>query len=168
LQPVCCARFVQPAWPRPLIWERGLQAAKDGRPLSARPDEIRSAMGRVGMEVSRGRTPVGCGESDQEWLVALLQDVDLTQGNAYRDLAKELRAAIVSGQVPVSARLPPQRELARRLSIGRTTVVAAYNLLRAESLLVMRQGAGTWVARRPVPSTSGAPSPAPKLDRCSH
>lgn len=62
-----------------------------------------------------------------------------------------LRAAIASGELPVGARLPPQRELARVLSIGRTTVVSACNLLRAESLLVMRQGAGTWVARRPAP-----------------
>lgn len=35
------------------------------------------------------------------------------------------------------------------LSVGRTTVVGAYNLLRAESLVVMRQGAGTWVTSRP-------------------
>ena len=32
----------------------------------------------------------------------------------------------------------------------RNTVVSAYNLLRAESLLLTRQGAGTWVARRPA------------------
>jgi GntR family transcriptional regulator of abcA and norABC len=54
----------------------------------------------------------------------------------------------MSGELPVGARLPPQRELAHRLSIGRTTVVSACNLLRAESLLVMRQGSGTWVAGR--------------------
>lgn len=62
-----------------------------------------------------------------------------------------LRAAIASGELPVGVRLPPQRELARLLSIGRTTVVSACNLLRAESLLVMRQGEGTWVAGRPAP-----------------
>jgi DNA-binding GntR family transcriptional regulator len=87
----------------------------------------------------------------EEWLVALIRDVDRTSSARYRELAKGLRAAIESGDVPVGVRLPPQRELAGLLSIGRTTVVSAYNLLRAESLLVTRQGAGTWVARRPAP-----------------
>ena len=85
---------------------------------------------------------------DQERLVALIRDVRLS-GARYRDLAAALRAAIASGEVPIGTRLPPQRELARHLSVGRTTIVAAYNLLRAESLIVMKQGAGTWVVRRP-------------------
>ena len=82
--------------------------------------------------------------------MALIRDVRAMSGVGYRDLATALRAAIVSGEVPVGTKLPPQREFARVLSIGRTSVVAAYNLLRAESLLVTRQGAGTWVARRPA------------------
>jgi DNA-binding GntR family transcriptional regulator len=85
----------------------------------------------------------------EEWLLALIRDVRALSGVGYRDLAAALRAAIVSGEVPVGTKLPPQREFARLLSIGRTSVVAAHNLLRAESLLVTRQGAGTWVARRP-------------------
>jgi DNA-binding GntR family transcriptional regulator len=85
---------------------------------------------------------------DQERLITLIRDVR-PSGARYRDLAAALRAAIASGEVPIGTRLPPQRELARLLLVGRTTVVAAYNLLRAESLIVMRQGAGTWVVRRP-------------------
>lgn len=86
----------------------------------------------------------------EEWLTALARDVGASSGIGYRDLATALRAAIVSGDVPVGTKLPPERELAGFLSIGRTSVVAAYNLLRSESLLVTRQGAGTWVApRRP-------------------
>jgi DNA-binding GntR family transcriptional regulator len=86
----------------------------------------------------------------EEWLTTLIRDVRASSGVGYRDLATALRAAIVSGEVPVGTKLPPQREFARLLSIGRTSVVAAYNLLRGESLLVTRQGAGTWVARRPA------------------
>jgi len=119
------------------------------------PDPIRSAIGLVVVGVSGRRASVsrraGCREPDQEWLIELIHDVRPTSGARHRDLARQLRTAIASGEVPVGARLPPQRELARLLSIGRTTVVAAYNLLRAESLVVARQGAGTWVARRPVP-----------------
>jgi DNA-binding GntR family transcriptional regulator len=85
---------------------------------------------------------------EQERLITLIRDVR-PSGARYRDLAAAMRAAIANGEVPIGTRLPPQRELARRLSVGRTTVVAAYNLLRAESLIVMRQGAGTWVVRRP-------------------
>ena len=86
----------------------------------------------------------------EEWLAALTRDVRSSSRVGYRDLATALRAAIVCGDVPVGTKLPPERELARLLSISRTSVVAAYNLLRAESLLVTRQGAGTWVARRPA------------------
>ena len=85
---------------------------------------------------------------DEKRLIALIRDVR-PSGARYRDLAAALRVAIASGEVPIGTRLPPQRDLARRLSVGRTTVVAAYNLLCAESLIVMRQGAGTWVVRRP-------------------
>jgi len=85
----------------------------------------------------------------EDWLAALTRDVRGSSAVGYRDLAVALRAAIASGDVPIGTRLPPQRELAGLLSIGRTTVVGAYNLLRAESLIVMKQGAGTWVVRRP-------------------
>jgi DNA-binding GntR family transcriptional regulator len=83
------------------------------------------------------------------WLGAVLRDVGSSSRVGYRDLAGALRAAIASGELSVGSRLPPQRELACLLSTGRTTVVAAYNVLRAEALIVSRQGAGTWVARRP-------------------
>lgn len=85
---------------------------------------------------------------EQERLTTLIGDA-LPSGARYQDLAVALRAAIDSGEVPIGTKLPPQRDLARLLSVGRTTVVAAYNLLRAESLIVMKQGAGTWVVRRP-------------------
>jgi DNA-binding GntR family transcriptional regulator len=88
-------------------------------------------------------------ESNREWLLALVHDVRPSPRVRYRELALALRAAIESGEIAVGTRLPPQRELAGLLAIGRTTVVAAYNLLRAESLIVMKQGAGTWVVRRP-------------------
>lgn len=82
--------------------------------------------------------------------MALIREVRALSGVGYRDLATGLRAAIVSGEIPAGTKLPPQREFARLLSISRTSVVSAYNLLRAESLLVSRQGAGTWVDRCPA------------------
>jgi DNA-binding GntR family transcriptional regulator len=86
-------------------------------------------------------------KADQGWLAALTRCP--SAGVRYQEIAAALRAAIASGELPVGAKLPPQRELADVLSIGRTTVVSAYNLLRAESLVELRQGSGTWVVRRP-------------------
>jgi DNA-binding GntR family transcriptional regulator len=85
-------------------------------------------------------------EAIEEWLVGFTRDALFGPSPRYREVADALRAAITSGGLPVGTRLPPQRELARMLSVGRTTVVSACNLLRADSLLTTRQGAGTWVA----------------------
>ena len=66
-----------------------------------------------------------------------------------RDLARQvyqqIRAAIVSGRLGRGDRLPPSRELARRLAVSRNTVSLAYEWLVAEGLLSGRSGAGTFV-----------------------
>lgn len=67
----------------------------------------------------------------------------------YRQLARLLRALIVSGELPLGARLPPERDLAEAASISRTTVIAAYNVLRADALLVTEKRVGTWVSAGP-------------------
>lgn len=67
----------------------------------------------------------------------------------YRRLADLLRASIASGELAPGARLPSERDLAEAESVSRTTVVAAYNLLRADSLVQTRRGLGTWVAAPP-------------------
>ncbi len=66
----------------------------------------------------------------------------------YRRLAEKLRTRITRGELRPGVRLPSERELAEAESVSRTTVVAAYNLLRADSLVETRRGLGTWVAGR--------------------
>jgi len=83
------------------------------------------------------------------WLSALAEELHGTREVHYRALAAALRHAIATERIPAGTRLPSQRELANRLGFARTTVVDAYNLLRAESLLRSTQGAGTWVVRNP-------------------
>jgi DNA-binding transcriptional MocR family regulator len=66
-------------------------------------------------------------------------------GPAYRRLADSLKQAIERGEVAAGSRLPAERELSRLLSLSRTTVVAAYEILRDERLVESRQGSGTRV-----------------------
>lgn len=72
------------------------------------------------------------------------------RGPLYLLLAGRLRALIDDGDLPPGTPLPTDRALAAGLSAGRTTVVAAYDLLRDEGRLVRRQGSGTWVAGVPA------------------
>jgi len=65
----------------------------------------------------------------------------------YRCLAHYLRASIASGELQPGTRLPSQREVAAAAAVSRTTVVSAYNLLRADALVEARPGLGTWVVR---------------------
>ncbi|UVS78160.1 PLP-dependent aminotransferase family protein [Actinokineospora sp. UTMC 2448] len=66
-------------------------------------------------------------------------------------LAARLRQMIDDGELVPDAVLPPDRTLAAGLSVGRTTVVAAYDLLAQEGRIVRRQGSGTRVAPAPAP-----------------
>jgi DNA-binding transcriptional MocR family regulator len=64
-------------------------------------------------------------------------------GAAYGALADALRAAILSGAVPLRTTLPGERELADALAVSRTTTASAYDVLRAEGYVVSRRGSGT-------------------------
>jgi len=76
-----------------------------------------------------------------------------------RDLADEiyrqLRGAIVDGPLQPGDPLPASRELARRLSVSRTTVTVAYERLNGEGFVTSRVGAGTFVSGE-VPCSPGA------------
>jgi GntR family transcriptional regulator/MocR family aminotransferase len=96
--------------------------------------------------------------------VSLVGRKDLT-GEIYR----QLRRAIVDGRLKSGQTLPPTRELARRLSVARTTVTVAYDRLAGEGFVTSRVGSGTCVsaqaARAPQeakrPSGPGALRPRP-------
>ena len=78
-------------------------------------------------------------------------------GSAYRRLASAIRARAEAGALAVGARLPAERSLASALGVSRTTVVAAYELLRQEGWLESRRGSGSRVARS---GARGAPGRA--------
>ncbi|MGD9571453.1 MAG: PLP-dependent aminotransferase family protein [Thermoleophilia bacterium] len=78
-------------------------------------------------------------------------------GPLYDALADAIAAAIDRGELPPGSVLPTERELAGRVAVSRTTVVAAYGRLKEEGRLESRQGRGTWVA-----GARDAPPPADK------
>lgn len=68
-----------------------------------------------------------------------------------------LRRLIETGLAPPGAKLPPTRDLMKRLKISRTAAVAAYERLTAEGFAEARVGAGTFVATA-VPHVGEAPA----------
>ncbi len=64
---------------------------------------------------------------------------------------EQLKALILSGQLPADTKLPPTRKLAVLLGISRITVKAAYDKLTVEGYAVALQGSGTFVANLPLP-----------------
>jgi DNA-binding transcriptional MocR family regulator len=85
-----------------------------------------------------------------------LGDWSARPGPLYARLAAAIRDAIARGDIPPGSALPPERSLAGRLAIGRTTVTGAYAQLHHENLVESRQGSGTWV-RGAARAASGEP-----------
>lgn len=71
---------------------------------------------------------------------------------AFRALAVAIAAAADRGDLPSGAFLPPERRLAEAMGVSRGVVVAAYDVLRAEGVVLRRQGAGTWLPAGGVPT----------------
>jgi DNA-binding transcriptional MocR family regulator len=69
-------------------------------------------------------------------------------------LAAALESAVLRGTIAAGARLPSERELAHQLGISRSTVVAAYDRLKAEGRAHTQRGSGTY-AGPPGPLTRG-------------
>jgi DNA-binding transcriptional MocR family regulator len=99
-----------------------------------RPWRPQSQSGRIGSQMR----PIEVVERLGRWSSG--------RGPLYVLLAARLRRLIDDGELPSGALLPPDRALAGALAVGRTTVVAAYELLRSEGRIVRRQGSGTRVA----------------------
>ena len=80
----------------------------------------------------------------------------------YGHLVSLLEGAISRGEIPSGARVPPERELAQRLRISRTTVVAAYRELESRGLLRGYAGCGA------ADEDDGAPDQTSGERACPH
>src|ERR1700686_3038038 len=72
-------------------------------------------------------------------------------------VVKHVRSLISSGEVHPGDRLPPERELARKLKISRSSLRAGIGFLSAMGVLRSRHGAGTFVSSGPPARASGNP-----------
>lgn len=64
-------------------------------------------------------------------------------------ISRSIIEMIGRGVLPAGTRLPATRELARRLCVGRTTVVEAYDMLAEQGYIRARRGSGTLVQEAP-------------------
>src|SRR5580704_1819951 len=117
-------------------WYSALLIRQASRPIGSVPrkiGEMESSMSRIGWA---GLLP----ELDRDSIVPL-----------YRQIYEHLREAILAGTLPESTRLPPERTLAERLSVNRSTIVHAYRELVGDGLIEQRVGSGS----RVVPQLRG-------------
>lgn len=72
----------------------------------------------------------------------------------YLQISNSIRDAILAGILPAGSMLPPERKLAERLHVNRSTVLNAYRELKADGLADSHIGQGTAVVhRRPADHT---------------
>jgi GntR family transcriptional regulator / MocR family aminotransferase len=86
------------------------------------------------------------------------------RGPLYDQLTRALKASILDGRIAAGTQLPPTRELADELDLSRTTVLAAYEQLRAEGFIAGRVGSGSYVSNlqaRPINHHAETSIPAP-------
>ena len=60
----------------------------------------------------------------------------------YRQIATQMKAQILNGEITAGSTLPSERAMAQILGVHRNTVVRAYGELKDEELIVSRQGVG--------------------------
>src|SRR5215471_12857743 len=100
------------------------------------------------MTVMRRIMPKNRDASTVQWVNGLSRTLTRRRP-IYRHLVTLLEAGIANGHVRPGVRLPPERDLARALSVSRATVVSAYRELEARGLLRGYVGRGTFVSARP-------------------
>jgi DNA-binding FadR family transcriptional regulator len=74
----------------------------------------------------------------------------------YRQIAEQLRAAMVAGEFVVGSRLPAERDLALQLGVSRPSVREALIALEVEAWVEVRTGSGVYVLDRTHASASQA------------
>src|SRR5919206_1067822 len=77
----------------------------------------------------------------------------------YEHVAERLLADVAAGRLRPGDRLPSERDLARRLGVGRASVREALAALQNEGLVETRPGSGSFVAPGPAQRVRGRELP---------
>lgn len=88
------------------------------------------------------------------------QPLDRTAGDLEGQLYRGFRDRILDGTMPAGQRLPSSRHLATALGIARSTVIQAYERLKADGYLLAQAGSATRVAAIGAGPLPPAPEPA--------
>jgi DNA-binding FadR family transcriptional regulator len=96
-----------------------------------------------------------------------LHAAPLIEPQRYERIAERLAADIRAGRLAPGERLPSERELARRLEVGRASVREAIAALQVQGVIETRPGSGSFVAADAaarLPAPSGLPHDASPSD----
>ncbi|MDL2407986.1 PLP-dependent aminotransferase family protein [Rhizobium calliandrae] len=93
--------------------------------------------------------------------VAQWPALDRAAGDLEGQVYRLMRDRILQGQMPPGQRLPSTRRLAVSIGVARSTVVNAYERLKAEGYLQSTTGAATRVAAFATPRLQGQAAPTP-------
>ncbi|MGH3631954.1 MAG: FadR/GntR family transcriptional regulator [Sciscionella sp.] len=69
----------------------------------------------------------------------------LTRPKLYEQVVAQLREHVAAAHLKTGDRLPPERELAERLSVSRTSIKQAIVVLEVQGLVDVRHGGGTYL-----------------------
>ncbi|UYI50075.1 FCD domain-containing protein [Vibrio natriegens] len=73
---------------------------------------------------------------------------------SYQTIGLILRKELSDGLHPIGSRLPPERDIAERLNVGRTVVREAIIMLELENLVEVKKGSGVYVINLPQDNNS--------------
>ncbi len=78
----------------------------------------------------------------------MLLEIDHHSGEPiYRQIIRQIRQQIMTGQLKQSDRLQTVRDLAARLNVNPMTISKAYSFLEAQGLVERKRGIGLFVAK---------------------
>ncbi|GAA0454020.1 GntR family transcriptional regulator [Streptomyces sp. NPDC046215] len=93
---------------------------------------------------------------EHEPLRPRLQQVERDERSAAQRVAADLRALIMSGEIPLGSKLPTTAEFIEQYRISNVTVQRALVILKAEGLAIGKSGAGVFVTS-PTPDNFNDP-----------
>ncbi|WP_354005792.1 GntR family transcriptional regulator [Fictibacillus terranigra] len=92
--------------------------------------------------------------SENEWVPSKVSATPL-----HRQVYEFIKQKIENGEWTVGTKIPPQRDLASRFNVNRSTIVFALDDLAADGLIESRVGKGTFVINKTWSLLTSAPPP---------